>query len=60
MSAVSGAESAVLYCGQWWRALDGEPIEGPFAAREDAERVIRRLAALRRGRAMRIQAERAR
>lgn len=54
MSAVNGAESAVLYRGQWWRAVDGESAEGPFDTREDAERVIRRVAALRRGRAMRI------
>jgi hypothetical protein len=60
MSAVSGTESAVLYRGRWWRAIDGEPVEVPFDTQEDAERVIWRLAALRRGRAMRIQAERAR
>jgi hypothetical protein len=57
---VNGTESAVLYHGQWWRAIDGEPAEGPFATREDTERVIKRPAALRRGRAMRLQAERAR
>jgi hypothetical protein len=48
-------ETAVWYDGAWWRALDGEPVEGPFGSAAEVERLITRLEHLREGAAIRAE-----
>ena len=52
---MDGAESAVWYQGAWWRALDGNPIEGPFGSEAEVTRLIARLVALRAGALVRAE-----
>jgi hypothetical protein len=42
-------ESAVYENGAWWRALDGEPVEGPFTSSAEVTQLIRLLEHRRTG-----------